>query len=224
MKFEGVIFDFNGVLWWDTELQEEAWKEISLQIRGEMFSSEEIDINVHGRNNQHTFEYLIGENVTGSKLDELTQKKENIYRNLCLKEKENFQLSPGAIKLLDYLTTTDKLFTIATASEITNLNFFIQNLSLENWFEIEKIVFDDGIRPCKPSPDIYLEAAKRLKLPPEKCIVVEDSYSGIESAVSANIGCVIGLGPKSKHDTLLKNSEVKYVIERLDELINLNLI
>ena len=65
--------------------------------------------------------------------------------------------------------------TIATASERTNVDFFVTHLNLEQWFSTAKLVFDDGVRPSKPVPDIYMDAAEALDLRPTDCIVVEDA-------------------------------------------------
>ena len=69
MKYEGLIFDFNGVLWWDTRQQEIAWKQFSSEVRGTPFSREEMTVHVHGRNNQHTLEYLTGKPVIDDELE-----------------------------------------------------------------------------------------------------------------------------------------------------------
>jgi HAD superfamily hydrolase (TIGR01509 family) len=42
----------------------------------------------------------------------------------------------------------------------------------------------------KPAPDVYLEAARRLGVPPERCAAVEDSHNGIRSAKAAGMRCV----------------------------------
>ncbi|MBD3281041.1 HAD-IA family hydrolase [Candidatus Dojkabacteria bacterium] len=215
-KFDAVIFDFNGVLWWDSQLQTQAWKKFSKELRGKEFTDQEIEEHVHGRNNRYTIEFLLGRKVKDEQeLEELTQGKESTYRDLCLEQGSGFKLSPGAIELLDFLKENDVPRTIATASEISNLKFFFENLELDNWFELEKVVYDDGSRPGKPAPDNFLEAAKRLKHRPEDCIVIEDSSSGIVSAQNAGIGHIIGLGPKEKHEDL----EAKGVNETIESFL-----
>jgi beta-phosphoglucomutase len=47
------------------------------------------------------------------------------------------------------------------------------------------IVGADDVQEGKPAPDAYLEAARRLKLPPSHCVAVEDSPWGLESAGAA---------------------------------------
>ena len=83
--------------------------------------------------------------------------------------------------------------TIATASKWENVEFFIRHLGLERWFDPAKIVFDDGIRPSKPEPDYYRDAAAMVELDPARCVVVEDAVSGIGSARAAGIGWVAGM-------------------------------
>ena len=108
MKFKGIIFDFNGVLWWDSHLVEESWNRFAEKIRGRPFSRNEIKNLVHGRINKHTISYLLGRDVNGEELENLTQQKESSYRELCLQQGAGFKLSPGAIGLLDFIVKRDK--------------------------------------------------------------------------------------------------------------------
>ena len=218
MKYGGIIFDFNGVLWWDGPFQEQSWRQFSAELRGWPLSADEIAVHVHGRNNGHTLEYLVGRPVAGEELWELTQRKETIYRQLCLDQGLQFKLSPGAEELLDCLTARGIPRTIATASEKTNLDFFVEHLHLDRWFDVGLIVHDDGTRPGKPAPDIYLQAACNLGLAPAQCVVVEDSLSGIEAARSAGIGHIIILGPASRHNELARLEGVGTVVKDLRQL------
>ena len=83
MKFLGIIFDLNGVLLWDQALQEQAWRQFAEQERGITLTSEVMAVQVHGRNNQHTLEYLTGSGLEDDRLKQLSDQKETIYRDLC---------------------------------------------------------------------------------------------------------------------------------------------
>ena len=218
MKYEGFIFDFNGVLWWDTHLQEVAWMQFSSEIRGSAFSRNEMTVHVHGRNNQYTLVYMTGKAVIGDELERLTDQKEAIYRQLCLDQGAEFKLSPGAIELLNNIVSQDIPHTIATASGKTMVEFFIEHLSLLKWFDMAKIVYDDGRRPGKPAPDIYIEAANRLELQPGQCVVVEDSQSGIEAANAAGLGHIIALGPVDTLHRLRQLPGVNRTVVNLGEI------
>lgn len=218
MRFQGIIFDFNGVLWWDGHLQAHSWRQFSAELRGWPLSAEELAVHVHGRNNGYTLAYLLGRPVAGEELRALTQQKETIYRQLCLDEGEAFKLSPGAEELLGFLAARRIPRTIATASEKTNVDFFVAHLHLDRWFDVGLIVYDDGSRPGKPAPDIYLQAACNLGLAPAECVVVEDSQSGIEAAHAAGIGHIVALGPVDEYDELARQVGVAHAIENLGQL------
>jgi beta-phosphoglucomutase-like phosphatase (HAD superfamily) len=159
----------------------------------------------------------LGRPVTGDDLEQLTQQKETVYRQLCLKQGTDFKLSPGAIELLEYVVANDIPHTIATGSEKTNLDFFVEHFLLRKWFDLKQVVYDDGSSPGKPAPDMYLVAASRLEIEPAECIVVEDSDSGIEAACAAGIGYIIALGPADTHHRLTKLKGVNRVVESLEE-------
>ncbi|UCD42661.1 MAG: HAD family phosphatase, partial [Chloroflexota bacterium] len=93
MKFSGIIFDFNGVLWWDRPLQEQAWRQFAAQQMGINLTEEMMRTEVHGRNNQHTLEFLRKAKLDGDEVKQLSKQKEKIYRHLCLAQGDEFKLS-----------------------------------------------------------------------------------------------------------------------------------
>lgn len=218
MKYKGIIFDFNGVLLWDTHLHEKAWTDFSASLRGTPFSLDELALHVHGRPNQYILEYLLNRPISSLEFQRFSEQKESIYQTLCLQSKEDFQLSPGAIDLLDFLVEKTIPHTIATASDKNNVDFFVKHLNLSKWFDLTKIVFNNGSFPGKPAPDIYLKAAATINLSPTHCIAVEDSKSGLTAAYSAKIGKIIALGPMDTHKTLVNITGVSEVVTSLGQL------
>ena len=57
----------------------------------------------------------------------------------------------------------------------------------------------------KPHPDTLVEAARRLSIPPAKCVVVEDATAGIRAARSGGFGLCIGLGPEENGEALTES-------------------
>jgi beta-phosphoglucomutase-like phosphatase (HAD superfamily) len=216
--YHGIIFDFNGVLWWDRHLQEAAWSRYARQLRGDPFTAAEMAEQMHGRANGAVLQYLAGRALSPAEVARMTQEKETIYRELCLAQGDGFRLSPGAVALCDWLVAHGVPRTIATASEATNLAFFVKYLHLDRWFDVGRIAHDDGTIPNKPAPDIYLRAAAALALAPQACVVVEDSRSGIAAARAAGIGRIVGLGPPSRHAELAALPGVDQVIVDLSQL------
>jgi HAD superfamily hydrolase (TIGR01509 family) len=215
MRYQGVAFDFNGVLFWDADLQVKSWQGIAQNLRGHEMTDDELVAHMHGRPNSYVLSYLAGRTIVGQELLDLIQVKESFYRELCLLNPRRLVLSPGARDLLETLARRNIPRTIATSSEITNLNFFIEHLRLDRWFDVAKIVYDDGMRPGKPAPDIYREAARNIGVAPSECVVVEDAVSGIAAAYAAGIGYIVAIGAPAAFQRLLACNGVAVAIKSL---------
>ena len=214
---KGIIFDFNGTLFWDSEIQENAWKTFGTKLSGRNITDEEFNTYFHGRTNKDTLEYLTERVLTDKEVNELAQQKESIYRDLCKSDLNKFKLAPGVERYLDYLKENNIPFTIATASEINNVNFFIKEFQLDKWFDIIKIVYDDGTFRGKPEPDIYLKASEALNIQPDNCIVFEDASSGIKSAKSAGVKEIIAVVPEGRRNIFENQPDLK-IISTFDDI------
>ncbi len=217
MKYKGIIFDFNGTLFLDSEKHMEAWRAFSKELRGTAFSDEEMRDHMFGRTNEDIIAYAIGRKPDKTLVEKYTAEKEAIYRQMCRDDKEHFVLTDGAVELLDYLKLRNIPRTIATMSEKVNVDFFIQGFHLEKWFDLDKIVYDNGKIPGKPAPDIYEIAAENIGLPPAECIVVEDAVSGIAAAKNAGAGKIIAIGPEENHNFLMSLDGVSETITNFYE-------
>ena len=171
-----------------------------------------------GRTNADIIEYAIGKKPSAEMVEKLAKEKEEMYRQMCLKDKENFVLSMGAERFLDYLKEKNIPMTIATMSEWDNVEFYIKEFNLAKWFDLDKIVYSNGKIKGKPAPDIYEIAAKNLNLHPKDCIVVEDALSGITSAEKAGIGMIIAIASVESDDLYASIPCVKQIIHNFDEI------
>lgn len=214
---KGIIFDFNGTLFWDSEIQENAWKTFGTKLSGRNITDEEFNTYFHGRTNKDTLEYLTERVLTDKEVNELAQQKESIYRDLCKSDLNKFKLAPGVERYLDYLKENNIPFTIATASEINNVNFFIKEFQLDKWFDIIKIVYDDGTFRGKPEPDIYLKASEALNIQPDNCIVFEDALSGVQSAQRAGVKEIIAVVPEGRKNIFEDQPNLK-IISAFDDI------
>ena len=216
--YKGIIFDFNGTLFWDSKLHLEAWREFSKKVRSYAFTDDEMRKYMFGRTNEDILAYLLGKKPDTELVERLAGEKEALYREQCRQDKENTRLAPGAIEFLNYLKDNNIPRTIATMSEKDNVDFFIETFELEKWFDINKIVYADGTISGKPAPDIYIKAAKILNLKPEECVVVEDALSGIEAAAKAGIGKIIAIASMESPDLYKKIPEVSEIIHNFSEI------
>jgi len=139
-KYKGIIFDFNGTLFWDSKMHLEAWREYSKKLRSYPFTDDEMRKYMFGRTNEDIVKYLIGKQPSKELVEKCQNEKESVYRDWCRKDKDNFKLAKGAVEFLDFLKENNIPRTIATMSEEQNVQFFIEGFNLEKWFEPEKIV------------------------------------------------------------------------------------
>lgn len=216
-KYRGIIFDFNGTLYWDSAKHKETWREYSKKLRGTPFTDDEMIKYMFGRTNEQIIKYAIGKQPTPEMVEKYGQEKEALYRQMCLEDKENFHLAQGVESFLDFLKENNIPRTIATMSDKVNVDFYIEHFHLEKWFDIDKIVYSNGIIPGKPAPDIYEIAAKNLELKPEECIVVEDALSGIEAARAAGIGKIIAICSEESPELYKSIPAVGGIINNFDE-------
>lgn len=216
--YKGIIFDFNGTLFWDSEKHQEAWREFSKRLREHAFTDDEMREYMFGRTNEDIIKYLIGKQPSKEMVENFAKEKEAVYRDMCRKDSKNTVLAPGAVEFLNFLTENNIPHTIATMSEKDNVDFYIDEFKLERWFDLDKIVYSDGTIPGKPAPDIYVKAAQKLSLQPQECIVVEDAVSGIESARAANIGKIIAIASMESVDLYKNIPAVSQIIKNFNEI------
>lgn len=211
--YKGIIFDFNGTLFNDTDLQEGAWDVVMRKYLGRGLGPTEFRDSFHGLGNEDIVPYLNRQGPAEPLTIAVTDEKEEIYRQICRENPDRAKLVPGAEELFVRLKAEGVPMAIATASEIRNVTFFIEFFGLERWFPRDHIIYDDRTFPCKPAPDIYLKAADRLGLNIADCMVCEDSVNGILAAKSAGAGRIFALNPQLAAEKIRKDPKVYAVID-----------
>lgn len=198
---KGIIFDFNGTMFFDDEFQNEAWRRFFLEKYHRVVSEEEFDLYTHGVNSVDTFKYFLGKSLTFDEAKELEEEKEVIYRNLCLKS-EKFKLADGLEEFLNFAKQKGIKQNIATASAFKNTKFFFDNLDLYRWFDLNRTAYNNGKIKSKPDPEIFIIAANNLGLNLSDCIVFEDSRNGIIAAKNGGAKLIVGVASRLSEDEL----------------------
>ena len=215
---KGVIFDFNGTLFFDSPKHVLAWGRMSEELRGHGISVEEMQSHFYGVPNNRAIEYMLQKECDEEELNKYSELKEAYYRDFCREDKEMLHLVAGAHEFFDALVEKNIPFTIASASIKPNIDFFVESFELEKWFDPAKIVYDDGSYANKVK--MFEHAAEVIGVPVEECLILEDSDSGIRDAYAAgcrNIIVVDSMGIAAKHEG--KPGVVKIVkdLTELDE-------
>lgn len=212
MQYSGVIFDFNGTLFWDTKLHNKAWN-IFLKKYDLRLSDEEFFSKIHGKNNKDIFISLFGRSLTDAEIEQFIAEKEGLYQQLCLETDMN--LAPGVASFLDFLQAHKIPFTIATASGKENLDFYFKHLNISKWFDYDRVVYNNGKIKGKPDPEIYLTAMNVIGCKPEDVIVFEDAIAGLQAAKNANAGCIIAV---NSNDDDYSDWADRQIIRNFDEV------
>lgn len=209
------IFDFNGTLFSDSALHERAWQEFIFELIGRKFSKEEFD-QIHGRTNHLNMEAILGEKLSNEKANQLSEKKEAIYRDLVLKEQQT-QLIEGVTDYLDFLKNKQQLMNIATVSPKVNLDFYFELFQLDRWFDYHQVVYNDGTLKSKPAPDFYVQAALNVGADPRQMVIFEDSPIGLQGAYNAQANKIIAVATGDNHKKLEGTGLVDFVIDDFTE-------
>lgn len=190
---KGILFDFNGTLFDDTRFHIAAWTRYFHDAFGIDFTREEVMRRFIGPDNNMIFHDVFGPDITAEQIAQWSHGKEIVYRAIASERPENMRLIDGAPELFDALVRLGIPFSLATSSGIGNVRFYMEDLGLNRWFTMDRVVYIDGTVAAKPDPAFYIEAARRIGLSPSECVVVEDSPSGIQGAVNAGAGRIIAI-------------------------------
>ena len=132
-------------------------------------------------------------------------------------KKNGVESYPSTIDLVKEFKTSNKH--VAVISSSRNAKAVLEAAGISDLFHVVVDGVDSAEHQLKgkPEPDIFLEAAKRLRVSPNKAIVIEDAISGVEAGRAGGFGLVIGIN-RSGQNTELKSRGADIVVADLSEL------
>jgi HAD superfamily hydrolase (TIGR01509 family) len=175
---DALIFDLDGVIVDNNDSHAEAWR-VFLERYDITISEDEFKDRFFGKHNDEIINALFPD-VEGDDAVALYEEKEAIYRDLY----EPTSL-PGLNELLE---RADEYLAVATNAPAQNMHYVLDALDLKHYFDVIKLGAD--VDRAKPYPDIYEAVAHELDVDPPKCIVFEDSPTGVEAAKRAGMTVV----------------------------------
>ena len=212
MSIKGLLFDFNGTLFFDSKYHLDAFNIFFDKYGLERRDREYVIRNIFGRSNRAIFLEQFCPDATDSEIEAFESFKEHLYMDSCLKNPQDLKLCDGAEDMLDYLKEHSVPYCIATGSPLENVKFYFEHLGLDRWFTYDNIVYTDGTFKGKPEPDCYILAAERLGIKAEECLIFEDGTSGIMSADAANAAGVVAIYDKDLPSPLCDGIWVDLVV------------
>ena len=94
---------------------------------------------------------------------------------------------PGAVDVLEKLAADGAAYCVASSGSHQRIRTGHRKAGLDRWFDDERIFSSQDVGRGKPAPDLFLHAAARMGVAPERCVVVEDSPLGVRAAVAAGM-------------------------------------
>jgi HAD superfamily hydrolase (TIGR01509 family) len=179
---EAVVFDLDGVIVDSEQLWDEARRRLVAEWGGRW--DERATRDMMGMSSPEWSRYMherLGLRQSPEEISAaVVERLESLYR-------DRLPLIPGSVEAVKRLAERRPL-AVASSSNRPLIDLVLELAELSEHFEAT--VSSEEVQRGKPAPDVYLEAARRLELPPERCAAIEDSENGIRSALSAGMRVV----------------------------------
>ncbi|GAB3809147.1 HAD family hydrolase [Spirosoma humi] len=189
------LFDMDGVLIANTDFHINAWLQFAQQHNRPLTRDQYVE-HINGRVAADAMAYVFQRPVSPGELIVLTEEKEAIYRELY---RPHRQPTPGLLDFLAALRAQSVKLAVGTSAPQSNVLFTLDELPLRPYFDT--VVDASMVRRGKPDPEIYLTAAQRVGVEPDRCVVFEDALAGIEAGLRAGMK-VIALATTHTRDEL----------------------
>jgi len=204
---KAVIFDMDGVLMDTKEAYYRAARQLFKEEFGKIITRKEYE-SMFGQVDRYIIKYFLKKFNLKGDVEELRLKKREMVQ---LQEKGNLKLFPGAKEVVKELSKRYKLaLTSSTWKGI--IKDALDEFDLRKYFTV--IVGKEDVKKHKPDPEPYLVTAKKLKLKPSECIVVEDSVAGVEAGKRAGMKVIAVM--TSYHKDKLKKADL--VVKGVSEI------
>ena len=211
------IFDWDGVIIDSSEHHIEGWRGLAKDEN--LVFPEHLFKQSFGMKNEEIIPQLWKWTNDISEIRRIDKKKEAIYRDI-MREK-GLNALPGVQALLDLLAEKNIPCAIGSSAPMANITTGLDILGFERYFKA--IISGEDVKLGKPSPQIFLEAAKRLKARPDECVVFEDAKVGVTAGKAAGMKVVAVMNTYPAEELgsadLIVDSLEKISVKVLDNLL-----
>ncbi|MGQ3891886.1 HAD family hydrolase [Legionella sp. CNM-4043-24] len=217
--FQGVIFDFDGVILDSEPLHYQAFAS-ALEKTGLSLSYDEYIKKYLGLSDKDLFPRFFADRAYCFSLDEvdwLKRKKTSQYQDI-IRHCADLPMIDSADEFIIHTAGRGSKTAICSGSTRNEIKTVLANLvqgRLQDCFNT--IVSSDDVQQGKPSPEGYLLTARQLNLAPEECMVIEDTPHGIEAAKAAGM-YVVALSASYTTESDLKHAD--RIIHHFSQLLS----
>jgi HAD superfamily hydrolase (TIGR01509 family) len=179
---DAVVFDMDGVLIDSEQVWDAAREELVHERGGRWHEGAQRDMM--GMSSNEWSVYMHDELGLPEPPEEIN---EEVVGRMSGLYRDHLPLLPGAQQAVPRLAARWPLG-LATSSNRPIIELVLELAGLAACFQVT--VSSEEVGRGKPAPDVYLEAARRLGIPPRRCAAIEDSHNGIRSAHAAGMTVV----------------------------------
>lgn len=184
INFSGVLLDLDGLLLDTERLQVEIGPAVLRSLGHEMEPAFfHRLVGIPQAENARLISQELGTAIDAVALDAAWN--EAFYARM----QEGIPVRPGVGDFLDALDRMHLPRAIATNGVTARAEWKLEQTGLLD--RIDAIIGIDQVKRGKPAPDVYIEAARRLGLPPSQCVALDDSDLGVRAALEAGVRTVI---------------------------------
>jgi HAD superfamily hydrolase (TIGR01509 family) len=176
---EAVVFDLDGVVV-DSEQVWDEVREALVRERGGRWS-ERAQADMMGMSSPEWSAYM---HETLGLVEPPEAINDEVVRRMLARYGDDLPLLPGAVEAVERLAARWPL-AVASSSNRPLIEAVLAGAGVSERFAAT--VSSEEVPRGKPAPDVYLEAARRLGVLPERCAAVEDSANGIRAAHAAGM-------------------------------------
>ncbi|MGA3192403.1 MAG: HAD family phosphatase [Candidatus Bathyarchaeia archaeon] len=206
---KAVLFDMDGVIAETEHVHVEAEKKTLLKY-GVQITEDELH-RYTGTTAKQMFMELIAKYKLDTTFEKIFNEKEEIMFKLL---EMDTQPVKGVIELICKLKEEHVKLAVASSSHRRLVQYVLRKLEITELFD--SIITAEDVAHGKPDPEIFLMSAKRLKVSPAECLVVEDAKLGVEAAKKAGMKCLGYRNPHSGNQDLSKADIVTDDFSSLD--------
>jgi HAD superfamily hydrolase (TIGR01509 family) len=128
---------------------------------------------------------------------------------------------PGLIKLIEAFQTRRFPLAVASNSRLPYIEHALEAIGVRDAFQC--VFSGQELGKSKPEPDVYLQTSACLGMAPKRCLVLEDSLPGLQSALAAGMRVVVvpnqDLNEESFHGAFARFPSLEGVYDNLDQLL-----
>lgn len=189
---KGFILDLDGVICDTAKFHFEAWKRLAAEYHYNLTEADNEALKGVSRADSLTFILnQANHSISAEQFESDLTRKNHWYLSLVEHMDQSYLLNG----VLDFFTKAKEMnIPIALGSASKNAKLVLEKVGLLNQFDA--IVDANLVTNGKPHPETFLKAAELINIPPNQCIVFEDSASGVQAAISGNMYAV-GIGNAS---------------------------